>query len=74
MLDGWYCRTMANQQSLDQNEDERDRVHHRQPQHHSGSEDESQVVTNMLSNQRTDYKGQYTNLKKKLKFLLYVSS
>lgn len=75
MLDGWYCRTMANQQqSLDQNDQEDERPHHRQPQHHSGSEEESQVVSNMLGNQRTDYKSQYTNLKKKLKFLLYVSS
>lgn len=53
---------MANQQSLDQND-------HPGAGDSGSEEEESQVVT-----QRTDYKGQYTNLKKKLKFLLYVSS
>lgn len=76
MLEGWYCRTMANQQSLDHQrdeDDEQERDVHRGIADSGSDEEESQVVTVSNLNPRIDYKGQYSSLKKKLKFLLYVS-
>lgn len=73
MLDGWYCRTMANQQSIDQTNDQDEEQDANIGD--SGSEDESQIVTVSNNiNPRIDYKVQYNGLKKKLKFLLYVSA
>lgn len=89
MLDGWYCRSMANQQSSnDPNEPDddlevstgdgtnaADAGQMGDGGGDSGSEeDESQAVTmsHNAFNQRIDYRAQYSGLKKKLKFLLYV--
>lgn len=68
MLDGWYCRTIKNQSSTDQNDGEEDL----EPNVVDDSE-ESQDVPSQMSRPRGDYKIQYYTLKKKLKFLLYVS-
>lgn len=68
MLDGWYCRSMANQNSTDHNEQDDDN----EPNVVDESEDSQDVPVAHLM-QRVDYKTQYTTLKKKLKFLLYVS-
>lgn len=95
MLDGWYCRSIANQQSSggapnEQDDDLEEAVvgdrRNVGPSGDnncvgggevgdSGSEDESQAVTmsHNTINQRIDYRAQYSGLKKKLKFLLYVS-
>lgn len=92
MLDGWYCRSMANQQSSSNDpDDNHSQSQHitQQQQHHillpaqhdghnaadSGSDDDSHTAVGNIPNinPRIDYKGQYNNLKKKLKFLLYVS-
>ncbi|XP_059616247.1 INO80 complex subunit E [Phlebotomus argentipes] len=57
MLDGWYCRTMANQQaSMEQGE---------MNDIEEGSSDEESVQ------QAVDFKAQYQILKKKFKFLIY---
>lgn len=89
MLDGWYCRSIANQQSSgaeanEQDDDLEDAANNGAAGAggngggaggDSGSEDESQAVTmsHNAINQRVDYRAQYSGLKKKLKFLLYVS-
>lgn len=90
MLDGWYCRSMANQQSSSIDPDDNQSQSHQmtQQQHHnlptqhdghnaadSGSDDDSHTAVGNIPNinPRIDYKAQYNNLKKKLKFLLYVS-
>lgn len=68
MLDGWYCRTMANQNSTDHNEQDDDN----EPNVVDESDDSQDIpVAHLMP--RIDYKAQYTTLKKKLKFLLYVS-
>lgn len=63
MLDGWYCRTMANQNAAQNNE----------PNVVDDSDDSQDIPVARLM-PRVDYKAQYIQLKKKLKFLLYVSS
>lgn len=68
MLDGWYCRTMANQNSTEQNEQDDEN----EPNVVDDS-DESQDISVAHMMPRVDYKAQYNTLKKKLKFLLYVS-
>lgn len=65
MLDGWYCRTMANQNATQNNDHEPNVV---------DDSDESQDIPVARLMPRVDYKAQYITLKKKLKFLLYVSS
>lgn len=65
MLDGWFCRTMASaaeQQEQQTSEDE-----------DKSSEDESNQSLSRLNQKSVDHKAQYQNLKKKLKYLLYVS-
>lgn len=64
MLDGWYCRTMANQNATQNNDHEPNVV---------DDSDESQDIPVARLMPRVDYKAQYIALKKKLKFLLYVS-
>lgn len=64
MLDGWYCRTMANQNATQNNDHEPNVV---------DDSDESQDIPVARLMPRVDYKAQYITLKKKLKFLLYVS-
>lgn len=65
MLDGWYCRSMANQNSAQNNDDEDN-----EPNVEDSDESDTPVAHLMP---RVDYKSQYDTLKKKLKFLLYVS-
>ena len=69
MLDGWYCRSIANQNAVEQN----DRDDENEPNVVDDS-DESQDVPAQHMMPRVDYKSQYHTLKKKLKFLLYVST
>lgn len=68
MLDGWYCRSMANQNAARNNEHDDDN----EPNVVDDS-DESQDIPVARLMPRVDYKAQYITLKKKLKFLLYVS-
>lgn len=69
MLSGWYCRSMANQNSTDHNEQDDDN----EPNVVDESDDSQDIPVARLM-PRIDYKAQYTTLKKKLKFLLYVST
>lgn len=69
MLDGWYCRSMASQNSTQNNDHDDDN----EPNVVDESEDSQDVPVARLM-PRADYKAQYISLKKKLKFLLYVSS
>lgn len=66
MLDGWYCRTLASQQSS-QNENDDDN----EPNVVDESDESQDIPSVQIPN--TDHKAQYIALKKKLKFLLYVS-
>lgn len=68
MLDGWYCRSLANQNATRNNDN--DNKH--EPNVVDDS-DESQDIPVSRLMPRVDYKAQYLALKKKLKFLLYVS-
>lgn len=67
MLDGWFCRsrTMAStgEQEQQPSSDDEDK----------SSEDESNQSLSRLNQKSVDHKAQYQNLKKKLKYLLYVS-
>lgn len=65
MLDGWYCR---NQRSAEQNDQDDDN----EPNVVDDSEESQDIPVSHLM-PRVDYKIQYNTLKKKLKFLLYVS-
>lgn len=67
MLDGWYCRTIKNQNSAEQN----DQDDEHEPNVVDDSEESQDMPSHMMP--RVDYKIQYNTLKKKLKFLLYVS-
>lgn len=93
MLGGWYCRSMANQQSSggplhEQDDDDLEAADvggggttgdgaevlgGGGAGDSASEEDESQAVT-MSQNAAVDYRAHYSGLKKKLKFLLYVSS
>lgn len=68
MLDGWYCRSFANQNASEDNDHDEDH----EPNVVDDS-DESQDIPVAHLTPRVDYKSQYNSLKKKLKFLLYVS-
>lgn len=68
MLDGWYCRSFANQNASGDNDNDEDH----EPNVVDDS-DESQDIPVAHLMPRVDYKSQYTSLKKKMKFLLYVS-
>lgn len=67
MLDGWYCRSIKNQIS-EQNDGEDE-----QEPNVVDDSDESQDIPSQIPRPRVDYKIQYQTLKQKLKFLLYVS-
>lgn len=69
MLEGWYCRTIKSQNSADQNE-----VEDEQEPNVVDDSDDSQDMPSQMSRPRVDFKIQYYTLKKKLKFLLYVST
>lgn len=91
MLDGWYCRSLANEKATKRSSED-DAV---QPDEESGSEEESQENEGLEDGQRSpqfiddqhpahsdhsviktsiDYKSQYRYLKRKLKYLIYVSN
>lgn len=69
MLDGWYCRTIKNQNSTEQNEQDDEQ----EPNVVDDSEESQDMPSHTMPRPRVDYKIQYYTLKKKLKFLLYVS-
>ncbi|XP_037936601.1 uncharacterized protein LOC119670420 [Teleopsis dalmanni] len=67
MLEGWYCRTMANEQAAQQDETS-------DPNENSGSDDEQvqrQTMTGKSDEAEPDYKEKYRQLKRKFKFLIY---
>lgn len=64
MLDGWFCRTMANSSTTAEQE---------QQTSSSEEDDESNQSLSRLNQKSVNHKAQYQNLKKKLKYLLYVS-
>jgi len=80
MLEGWYCRSLANQKTPTGNNTEREQLE---------SDDElqskpsgtvsgaapaaSSSASTGTANANVDYKERYRNLKRKLKFLIYVS-
>lgn len=69
MLDGWYCRSMANQNATRNNDNDDDN----EPNVVDDSDESQEDIPVARLMPRIDYKAQYTTLKKKLKFLLYVS-
>lgn len=68
MLDGWWCRSMASMQAEGQADNEGRAPQPDPPPDDDYSSDSSQSVPEQI-----DYKAQYCTLKKKLKFLIYVS-
>lgn len=68
MLDGWYCRTLASQQTSQNDDNDEDN----EPNVVDESDDSQDDVPDVRM-PNIDYKAQYVALKKKLKFLLYVS-
>lgn len=74
MLDGWYCRTLASeQQAAPQNEsNEQNMGLNDDTDSDSQDNDESRQGAG-ATNSTVDYKNQYRYLKRKLKFLIYVS-
>lgn len=70
MLDGWYCRSMANQNATRNNDNDDDN----EPNVVDDSDESQEDIPVARLMPRIDYKAQYTALKKKLKFLLYVSN
>lgn len=59
MMENWYCATLGDQSS------------------HNGGDVEEEIVETQheqIEVGQEDYKSQYQNLKRKLKFLLYVST
>ncbi|KAL9873784.1 INO80 complex subunit E [Glossina fuscipes] len=70
MLDGWYCRTLANEQATASQQND-----HTDPnEENDDTESDSQYndgIQPRSSNAAVDYKAQYRYLKKKLKFLIY---
>lgn len=69
MLDGWYCRSLANEQAASsQNQDEEIDPNDGE----SGSEDSQDEGQDNFNNP-VDYKTQSRYLKRKLKFLIYVN-
>ncbi|XP_055296671.1 uncharacterized protein LOC129565619 [Sitodiplosis mosellana] len=67
MLDGWYCRSMANQNATQNNDNDDDN----EPNVVDDSDESQEDIPVARLMPRIDYKAQYTALKKKLKFLLY---
>lgn len=73
MLDGWYCRSMANVQAREggsgAEEGNSANIAPSQNQHRDYSSESSREPT-----PEPNYKSQYMTLKKKLKYLVYVST
>lgn len=67
MLEGWYCRTLANEQQSSQDANDQD-----DDQNDSGSDEDSQEGALPTIMPKIDYKAQFLGLKKNLKYLLYV--
>ncbi|XP_013105041.1 uncharacterized protein LOC106085367 [Stomoxys calcitrans] len=69
MLDGWYCRTLANEEAAQtENNEQIVDVNDETDSSDSQENDESRQPQ---KNNSVDYKTQYRYLKKKLKFLIY---
>lgn len=70
MLDGWYCRSIANMQASEaasvSSNTPAESTHARDSHYSSDSSSEPEPEPN--------YRAQYLTLKKKLKYLIYVSS
>lgn len=66
MLDGWYCRSIANMQAKGE------AAARGAPTNASQSNDEYSSDSSQSEHERVNYKTQYNTLKKKLKFLIYV--
>lgn len=66
MLSGWYCRSMANMQSESGNDFDHDAEEDRDLGANDSDDDSRDEQTPI------DYKVLYHNLKRKLKYLLYV--
>lgn len=82
MLDGWYCRSLANQKTTS-NKTEGEHLESDEEAHtkQSAAVSEAAPPTAATSSASTgtangniDYKERYRNLKRKLKFLIYVSN
>lgn len=79
MLEGWYCRSLANQKTKS-NKTEREQQES-EDEHHQSKEPCSSVPralpaamsSTSTAHSSIDYKERYRNMKRKLKFLIYVS-
>lgn len=88
MLDGWYCRSLANQKTTstktNQEHLESDEEAHTKQSTMPGTTAAasaagattaaSSSTSTGTANENIDYKERYRNLKRKLKFLIYVSN
>ncbi|KAH8395385.1 hypothetical protein KR222_009221 [Zaprionus bogoriensis] len=77
MLEGWYCRSLANQKTKS-NKAEREQQESDDELQHKQSAAASREIPAAFSsastdtaNSRIDYKERYKNMKRKLKFLIY---
>lgn len=74
MLDGWYCRSLANEQQAAQHNDNTEQNVEVNEDTDSDSQDNDESHQGGgATNNTVDYKNQYRYLKRKLKFLIYVS-
>lgn len=77
MLDGWYCRTLANEQQAAQQNDNNEQNMGLNDDSDSDSQDNDEsrqgVGVGGTNSSNVDYKTHYRYLKRKLKFLIYVS-
>lgn len=71
MLDGWYCRSIANMQA---NEAASASNNAPQPQGSRGQHEEYSSDSSSDGGPEPNYRAQYLTLKKKLKHLIYVST
>lgn len=70
MLDGWYCRSLANEQTGEQNFSTGNNDNNEESD--SDSQENNDVQNCSDATNTIDYKVQYRQLKRKLKFLIYV--
>lgn len=70
MLDGWYCRSIANMQANEASVS--NNVSTEPPQSHGSPKDYSSDSSSDPEPE-PNYRAQYLSLKKKLKYLIYVS-
>lgn len=75
MLEGWYCRSLANQKTKS-NKTEREQQESEDEHHPSSSVPRAlpaAMSSTSTAHSSIDYKERYRNMKRKLKFLIYVS-